>query len=70
MDEQKLDKAPEQPGGEGETAPARPEHHSPLEPVYENIQVPLVAVDIFIGLCVLALIAVVVVGVLKGNGLL
>lgn len=70
MDEQKLDKVPEQSGGEGEAAPAKPEYHSPLEPVYENIQVPLKVLDIFIGLCVLALIAVIVVGVLKGNGII
>ena len=68
MDEQnqELDEALEETGEEAKTA-SKPEHHSPLEPIYENIDVPLKYVDIFIGLCVAALIILVVVGVLKGN---
>lgn len=69
MDEQ--NQGPEEGlDGEREAAPKKPEYHSPLEPVYQNIDVPVKYVDIFIGLCVVALIAVVVVGVLKGNGII
>lgn len=69
MDEQNQepDEALEKTGEEAEAASSKPEHHSPLEPVYRNIDVPIKYVDIFIGLCVAALILVVVVGVLKGN---
>lgn len=49
----------------------RSESHSPLEPVYQHFQdVPLKYVDIFIGLCVAALVLAVVAGVLKGNGII
>lgn len=47
------------------------ESHSPLEPVYQHFQdVPLKYVDIFIGLCVAALVLAVVAGILKGNGII
>ncbi len=42
-----------------------------LEQVYSHFDgVPLKALDIFIGICVFALIAVVTVGILKARGIL
>ena len=70
MDEQNQVPPEEERDGERETAPSKPEYHSLLEPIYKNIDVPLKYVDIFIVLCIAALILVVVVGILKGNGIL
>ena len=68
--EEGLEEPLDAPDGERETAPEKPEHHSALEPIYRNIDVPLKYVDIFIALCIAALILGVVVGILKGNGIL
>lgn len=68
--EEGLEESLAAPDGERETVLEKPEHHSPLEPIYRNIDVPLKYVDIFIVLCIAALILVVVVGILKGNGIL
>lgn len=52
---------PEEAGGSGQP--------KGLEHVYQNFKgVPVKYVDIFIWLCVAALVLVLVVGVLKGNG--
>lgn len=70
MDEQNQELDEELDEGQ-KAAPAKPEYHSPLEPVYQNFRkVPVKYVDIFIGLCVAALVIVLVVGFLNSKGII
>ena len=71
MDEPNKELEPDKGPESGQGPAEKPERHSPLEPVYQNFQeVPVKYVDIFIGLCFAALVLVLVVGILKGNGLI
>ena len=58
---------------ETETKPDRPDHSqlNAFENFYEKFRkVPLKYIDIFIGVCVAALVIVVLVGILKSKGIL
>lgn len=71
MDEEKtLPQAPEKPE---EKEDAHPDHSqlNAFENFYEKFRkVPLKCIDIFIGVCVAALVIVVLVGILKSKGIL
>ena len=82
MQEQKYKEAvvPDEAKAEAEEAAAAAEAESPaeeapttgwLEQVYSRFDgVPLKALDIFIGICVFAFIAVIAVGIMKARGIL
>lgn len=65
-----MPQAPEKPE---EKEDAHPDHSqlNAFENFYENFRkVPLKYIDIFIGVCVAALVIVVLVGILKSKGIL
>ena len=72
MDEEKIVPQPEaqEPA---EPKPERPDRSqlNAFENFYENFRkVPLKYIDIFIGVCVAALVIVVLIGILKSRGIL
>lgn len=71
MDEEKtLPQAPEKPEEKEDVRPDRSQLNA-FENFYENFRkVPLKYIDIFIGVCVAALVIVVLVGILKSKGIL
>ena len=71
MDEEKsLPQAPEKPEEKEDAHPDRSQLNA-FENFYENFRkVPLKYIDIFIGVCVAALVIVVLVGILKSKGIL
>ena len=69
--ESNMNEHKEQQPMEPEQAPPRPDPNDlyPVERFYERFRdVPLRRIDLFIGLCVAALVLVVAVGVLDGQG--
>ncbi|WP_294715024.1 hypothetical protein [uncultured Gemmiger sp.] len=71
MDEEKsLPQAPEKPEEKEDAHPDRSQLNA-FENFYEKFsKVPLKYIDIFIGVCVAALVIVVLVGILKSKGIL
>jgi hypothetical protein len=71
MDEEKsLPQAPEKPEEKEDAHPDRSQLNA-FENFYEKFRkVPLKYIDIFIGVCVAALVIVVLVGILKSKGIL
>lgn len=71
MDEEKtLPQPPEKPEDKENARPDRSQLNA-FENFYENFRkVPLKYIDIFIGVCVAALVIVVLVGILKSKGIL
>ena len=71
MDEEKtLPQTPEKPEEKEDDRPDRSQLNA-FENFYENFRkVPLKYIDIFIGVCVAALVIVVLVGILKSKGIL
>ena len=71
MDEEKtLHQAPEKPEEKEDARPDRSQLNA-FENFYEKFRkVPLKYIDIFIGVCVAALVIVVLVGILKSKGIL
>ena len=71
MDEEKtLPQAPEKPEEKEDARPDRSQLNA-FENFYEKFsKVPLKNIDIFIGVCVAALVIVVLVGILKSKGIL
>ena len=64
---------PETPAGESKQPDERPDRSqlNAFENFYENFRkVPLKYIDIFIGVCVAALVIVVLLGILKSRGIL
>ena len=73
MEEQEKQLTPETPetAETPETEPARPDRSqlNAFENFYENFRkVPLKYIDIFIGVCITALVIVVLIGILKSKG--
>ena len=75
MEEKEKALTPETPetpdGAAPETEPARPDRSqlNAFENFYENFRkVPLKYIDIFIGVCITALVVVILVGILKSKG--
>lgn len=73
MEEQEKQLTPETPetAEPPETEPARPDRSqlNAFENFYENFRkVPLKYIDIFIGVCITALVVVVLIGILKSKG--
>ena len=75
MEEKEKARTPETPetpdAAAPETEPARPDRSqlNAFENFYENFRkVPLKYIDIFIGVCITALVVVILVGILKSKG--
>ena len=75
MEEKEKTSTPEpsetQDNAATETEPARPDRSqlNAFENFYENFRkVPLKYIDIFIGVCIAALVVVILVGILKSKG--
>lgn len=65
-----MPQAPEKPEEKEDAHPDRSQLNA-FENFYENFRkVPLKYIDIFIGVCVAALVIVVLVGILKSKGIL
>lgn len=61
----------EEPADDPEAADVPPRPKRPIERFYDKFEgIPLRALDIFIGICIAAFIILVVVGYLKGHGII